>query len=86
MESVTMAVKTNKLDAQVVEYFLKHTKTASDIFGNTGLLQELKKAVTQRILEGELTDRLGYEKHDARGDNSGNSHNGYSQNLKNKRG
>ncbi|WP_423064151.1 IS256 family transposase [Candidiatus Paracoxiella cheracis] len=74
-----MAMKTNKLDPQVVEYFLKHTKTASDIFGDTGLLKELKKALTERILEGELTDALGYAKHEVSGHNSGNSRNGHSQ-------
>lgn len=82
-----MAMKRNNLDPQVIEYFLKHTKTASDIFGDTGLLQELKKALTERILEGELTDTLGYEKNDVVGNNSGNSRNGHSsKTIKTKEG
>lgn len=78
-EKLTMAMKTDKLDPQVIEYLLKQTKTPEDIFGDNGLLKQLKKALTERILEGELTTELGYEKHDASGDKSGNSRNGYTQ-------
>ncbi len=40
------------------------------------MLGELVKAVLERALEGELTAHLGYDKHDAAGNNSGNSRNG----------
>ncbi|MEU1536420.1 IS256 family transposase, partial [Streptomyces fagopyri] len=40
--------------------------------GQGGLLQQL----TKRVLEGEITDHLGYEKHDSGGRGSGNSRNG----------
>ncbi|GGY18250.1 hypothetical protein GCM10010358_81890 [Streptomyces minutiscleroticus] len=30
----------------------------------------------ESALEGEITDHVGYEKHDPAGKNSGNSHNG----------
>lgn len=73
-----MAVKTNELDPQVVEYFLDKVKTSDDIFGDSGVMKALKKALTERILEGELTTELGYEKHAAIGKNTGNSRNGYS--------
>ena len=74
-----MAMKTNNLDPQVVEYLLSKVKTGEDLFGDSGILKELKKALTERILEGELTTELGYEKHDSAGNNSGNSRNGYSK-------
>jgi putative transposase len=44
--------------------------------GEGGLLQQLTKRVLESALEGEITDHVGYEKHDATGRNSGNSRNG----------
>ena len=44
--------------------------------GEGGLLQQLTKAVLESALEGEITDRLGYDKHDPAGKDGGNSRNG----------
>jgi putative transposase len=44
--------------------------------GEGGLLQQLTKIVLESALEGEITDHLGYDKHDPAGANSGNSRNG----------
>jgi transposase-like protein len=44
--------------------------------GEGGLLQQLTKRVLESALEGEITDHVGYDKHDAGGRNSGNSRNG----------
>ncbi|MET9881532.1 IS256 family transposase [Actinacidiphila glaucinigra] len=44
--------------------------------GAGGLLQQLTKRVLESALEGEITDHLGYDKHDPAGKNSGNSRNG----------
>jgi hypothetical protein len=41
-----------------------------------GLLQQLTKRVLESALEGEITDHIGYEKHDPAGVGSGNSRNG----------
>jgi transposase-like protein len=41
-----------------------------------GLLQQLTKRVLESALEGEITDHVGYEKHEAAGRGSGNSRNG----------
>jgi putative transposase len=38
----------------------------------------LRKKFRESTLEGELDDHLGYEKHSARGNVTGNSHNGKS--------
>ena len=76
-----MAKKTDNLDPQVVEYLLNQTENPEDLFGDNGLLKQLKKALTERILEGELTTELGYDKHDAAGNNSGNSRNGYTSKI-----
>lgn len=44
--------------------------------GEGGLLQQLTKRLLESALEGEITDHLGYDKHDPAGKNSGNSRNG----------
>lgn len=44
--------------------------------GEGGRLQQLTKRVLEFALEGEITDHLGYEKHDPSGDGSGNSRDG----------
>lgn len=44
--------------------------------GEGGLWQMLTKRVLESALEGEITDHLGYEKHDPAGKNNGNSRNG----------
>lgn len=74
-----MAMKTNPLDPQLVESLLKNYKEPGDIFGESGLFKQLKKALVERILDGEMTTELGYEKHDKAGNNSGNSRNGYTK-------
>ena len=44
--------------------------------GEGGLLQQLTKRLLESALEGEITDHLGYDKHDPVGKNGGNSRNG----------
>ncbi|GGK31650.1 IS256 family transposase [Pilimelia terevasa] len=44
--------------------------------GEGGLLQQLTKIVLESAMEGEITDHLGYDKHDPAGAGSGNSRNG----------
>jgi putative transposase len=59
----------NQLVAQAREQGLQ-------LSGEGGLLQQLTKVVLESALEGEITDHLGYDKHDPAGANSGNSRNG----------
>jgi putative transposase len=47
-----------------------------EITGNSGLLQQMMKAVLEAALNEELTDHLGYELGDVAGRGSGNSRNG----------
>ena len=44
--------------------------------GPDGLLKQLTKTVLEMSLNEEMTDHLGYPKHDAAGRESGNSRNG----------
>jgi len=52
------------------------SKEPEDIIGENGLLKQLTKAILERAMHAELTEHLGYEKHDIAGHNSGNSRNG----------
>jgi len=51
-------------------------KRPEDIIGENGLLKQLTKALLERALNAELTEHVGYDKHDPAGYNSGNSRNG----------
>ena len=55
---------------------LMEGRSPEEIMGGGGLLDALTKRVMERVLEGELTDHLGYEKHASEGRNGGNSRNG----------
>ncbi len=44
--------------------------------GEGGLLAQLTKRVLESALEGEITDHLGYDRHDRAGRDGGNSRNG----------
>jgi putative transposase len=67
------------IDKEIVDQLLAGVKTPEDITGEDGLLKKLTKAILERALQGELTEHLGYEKHDPAGHNSGNSRNGNSR-------
>lgn len=67
------------IDNKLIDNLLKDYKTPEEILGDNGLLKQLTKAVLERAMQAELTDHLGYEKHDSSGDNSGNSRNGKSR-------
>jgi putative transposase len=49
-----------------------------ELLGPDGLLSQVTKAVLERALAEELTEHLGYDKHDPAGRGSGNSRNGAS--------
>jgi transposase-like protein len=44
--------------------------------GPDGLLKQLTKSVIETVLDLEMTEHLGFEKHDPAGDGSGNVRNG----------
>ena len=67
------------IDNELIDNLLKDYKTPEEILGEGGLLKQLTKAVLERAMQAELTDHLGYERHDPAGDNSGNSRNGKSR-------
>ena len=67
------------IDKKLIDQLLTDYKKPEDIIGENGLLKELTKAILERALQAELTDHLGYEKHDPGGHHRGNTRNGTSQ-------
>lgn len=53
--------------------FLSQFKTGEDV---TAFMKELHTRVYEQMLEAEMDNHLGYEKHSNQGDHSGNSRNG----------
>jgi putative transposase len=51
-------------------------ETAEDLLGEDGVVKQLAARLLERMLESEMTDHLGYKKHNPAGRNSGNSRNG----------
>ena len=67
------------IDKKLIDQLLTNYKKPEDIIGENGLLKELTKAILERALAAEMTDHLGYEKHDPAGHHRGNTRNGKSQ-------
>jgi len=63
---------------EVLNELLKDYQKPEDLLGKDGLLKQLQKRLLEKALGAELTDHLGYQKHEAAGRNSGNSRNGSS--------
>jgi putative transposase len=66
------------IDKELIDKLLKDYKKPEDLVGENGLLKELTKRLLERAMSAEMTEHVGYEKHDATGDNTGNSRNGTS--------
>lgn len=66
------------IDNELIDKILKDYKKPEDLVGENGLLKELTKRLLERAMSAEMTEHVGYEKHDGTGDNTGNSRNGTS--------
>src|SRR6266699_3639159 len=64
------------IDKTLIDQLLADYKKPEDIIGENGMLKQLTKAILERALQAELTEHLGFEKHDPVGHHSGNSRNG----------
>jgi putative transposase len=73
IESVPKEIDTQRLAAQLVE---QARAEGVDLVGPGGLLAGLTKTVLETALEAEMSEHLGYDKHDPAGRNGGNSRNG----------
>ena len=61
---------------EMIDRWLKNGRKPEDV---QGLLQQITKAVLERAMQAEMSEHLGYERHDPAGNNSGNSRNGVSR-------
>jgi transposase-like protein len=76
-ESVPELAGVAASDEQLIAMLVDRARSEGvQLTGAGGLLQQLTKRVLESALEGEITDHLGYDKHDPAGKNSGNSRNG----------
>jgi putative transposase len=67
------------LSSDSIDALIKDAKASgTPLDGVDGLLNQMTKAVLERMLQAEMTDHLGYEAGDASGRGSGNSRNGTS--------
>ena len=65
------------VDAELADQLLARAEAQGvELLGPDGLLSQVTKAVLERALGEELTEHLGYDKHDPAGRGSGNSRNG----------
>jgi putative transposase len=62
---------------ELIDELMKEAGEGVDIFGENGLLDQLKKAVVERALEAEMTHHLGYDRGAPEGRNGENSRNGH---------
>jgi transposase-like protein len=65
------------VDDQLIDELVGRAQAEGrQLTGEGGLLQQLPKRLLESALKGEITDHLGYDKHDPAGKNGGNSRNG----------
>ncbi len=62
---------------ELLDELLEDYEGPEDLLGNEGLLENLQKALMERVFGAELTEHLGYEVGDPTGRGSGNSRNGH---------
>ncbi|MBI3260246.1 MAG: transposase [Ignavibacteriae bacterium] len=72
------------LTDEVVDGLLNGVTTHEEVFGEGGIYRSLTKRLFERMLESELTEHLGYQKHQKPPDTNtvesgGNSRNGSPQ-------
>jgi transposase-like protein len=60
-----------------IEEALSKCQTLDDLLAKDGPIKKMLKGTIEQMLEAEMIQHLGYEKHSSVGDNNGNSRNGY---------
>ena len=63
-------------EMELVTLLMADCQTTGDIQSK---LKRLFAGTIEQMLEAEMDEQLGYEKHSTEGDNSGNSRNGYNR-------
>lgn len=81
---LTTSSGTNRYDALAaaliatpqVQEALRQVNSYDELIGKDGLIAGMLKPIMQELLDAEITEHLGYPKHDTSGYGSGNSRNG----------
>jgi transposase-like protein len=63
------------IDPGLLDKLLVDNKRPEDMIGENGLLKQPTKVRLERALNAELTEHVGYDKHDPDGHNCGHSRN-----------
>ena len=72
------AVGLDAIDEQLIARLAGRAREGGlQLAGEGGLLAQLTKRLVESALDGEITDHLGYDRHDAAGRDGGNSRNGH---------
>src|SRR5215210_816033 len=74
-----MTKDSNAINTDLIDQLLANYTSPEDVLGENGLLKQFTKAVLEPAMQAELTHHLGYEKHDPKAHNNGNSRNGKSK-------
>jgi putative transposase len=61
---------------ELLDELLREYKNPEDLIGEEGLLKQLTKALLEKVMSTELTEELGYEKHDKEAIKGKNRRNG----------
>jgi len=69
--------KRHMQDPEELANELAKAKSIDDFYGKGGIFARLFSKTIEQMLEGELTEELGYDRYEAEGRNSGNSRNGH---------
>jgi len=69
---------TREIRPELLDELLSGYEKPSDLLGEDGIFQQLRKRLLERALDAELTEHLGYEKNRRSGRQSANNRNGYS--------
>ena len=77
MDMVKTSKQAGKIPQQLLDELLKGVSKPEDLLGPEGLFKQLKKALVERALSGELSHHLGYQKGEAKPEAQDNERNGY---------
>lgn len=69
---------TREIRAELLDELLSGYEKPADLLGEDGIFQQLRKRLLERALAAELTEHLGYQKHQRSGQGGANSRNGHS--------
>jgi putative transposase len=73
----TMAPKTpSPFSDELLDQLLANYTKPEDLTGKDGILKHLTARLVERAMQGEMTEHLGYERHDPKGRGTPNSRNG----------